>query len=249
MRKEEYNKRKAFIDQFVNNYDDEEYQKMRVYEDKIEEENKKKNSICPKCKHTDIIQVFRRPKGEIHGSVNGSSNFYHSSWVLGSNASQSSSIEGKLDGELDTYRVNQCKHCGHEWEIEKEELCIFSTDYYTDKIDYREHAIRLADKVVMLMRDVEKFDPDRLDNKHENVEEFIKDEVENILYWSHISPDTMPLEVLYYFVKRNGWKLIKRESVLKEYPYDDGGEDYMGEFQPEFEEFLIKHFGFKRHFE
>ena len=48
---------------------------------------------------------------------------------------------------------------------------------------------------------------------------------------------------------QNKYDIHKKEEVFVEYNYNDGGQDYLGSFEPKFEAFLIEHFGFKKHFE
>ena len=48
---------------------------------------------------------------------------------------------------------------------------------------------------------------------------------------------------------QNKYDIRREEEVFAEYNYNDGGRDYLGSFEPEFEAFLMEHFGFKKHFE
>ena len=57
------------------------------------------------------------------------------------------------------------------------------------------------------------------------------------------------LELLYYMAYRNKYNIRPYEEVFAEYDYNDGGQNYLGSFEPKFEAFLIEHFGFKKHFE
>lgn len=110
-----YQERKAKINAYWKKYNERE---EKIVSDKYREEMaeyRKLTSSCPRCKSTDVIQHFVRTKGEMHGEGNS----------YGSMSGNFLSISGhyhgssKIDGELDTYPVNKCKTCGHEWVIEQ----------------------------------------------------------------------------------------------------------------------------------
>lgn len=124
LRKEKYNRYKEYIDSVISQFESEEESKRNEYMDKVRENNKIHNQTCPNCGSKNTIQVFRRPKGEIHGSLNGYSS--HDSYLFGSYSSHRS--YGKIDGNLDTLKVNQCKECGQEWEHKDEKQTIYRFD-------------------------------------------------------------------------------------------------------------------------
>lgn len=109
-KREAYQARKAMIDEWKHSYWRQGYNSVtdRYYRDK--EYAEKKNSVCPKCKSTDVVNHIRRNKGELHGKGNISGGF----GLFGGYVSGSS----KVDGSLDTLPVNKCNTCGHEWYVE-----------------------------------------------------------------------------------------------------------------------------------
>ena len=108
-----YQKRKKLITDFL----DSEYEKRSNIKQKIYEENvveaKKLNSICPNCWSTNVINLVKRSKGEIHG--NGYTHTSLSSGILSSSYHNSSDFN--INGDLDTYPVNKCNTCGNEWNV------------------------------------------------------------------------------------------------------------------------------------
>ena len=116
--KRRYQERKKLITDYLSMY----MKKQTEQRDKEYEEEKKRvnsvNSKCPKCGSTNVVNHIKRAKGEIHG--NGTISGFSSSSLFSSH----SSLHGhsKIDGKLDTYPVNKCNECGHEWEIEKAEF-------------------------------------------------------------------------------------------------------------------------------
>ena len=244
LRKEKYNRYKAYVDSVVSQFKSEEEDKRHEYTDKIREVNKIHNQTCPNCKSKNIIQVFRRPKGELHGSLDSHSS--HSSYLFGSHSSHRSS--GKIDGSLDTLRVNQCKDCGQEWEHKDEKEMIYSSDWYSGKCDRYVDVPSFLRRVWYLITDVEEYDPNKLDNPCDSVQEFIEMKKEEICkHWGRGVLD-LPLEILYYYARSNRLDLFYNEEIIEKYNYNDGGELYLGKFTPKMEYFLINKFGFKYHF-
>lgn len=244
LRKEKYNRYKAYIDSIVSQFKSEEENKRDKYIDKVREGNKIHNQTCPNCKSKNIIQVFRRPKGEIHGSLSGYSS--HSSYLFGSHSSHRTS--GKIDGNLDTLKVNQCKECGQEWEYNDENQMIYSFDWYSSKCDRNENVPSFLRRVWYLIEDIENYDPNKLDNPCNSVQEFIEMKKEEICkLWGRGVLD-LSMEVLHYYARCNLSSLAYDDEILEEYTKDDGGERYLGKFTPKMEDFLINKFGFKYHF-
>ena len=249
-RKAKYTLVKDYIDTIVNEHEDAEYRKRKDYEDKEELKNKESNSKCPNCHNKNIIQVYRRPKGEIHGSLDSHSSHYSSHGLFSGYSSSTSKATGKIDGSLDTLRVNQCKDCGHEWEIKPECITIWSDDYYYGKEDYKTRIHDFLRRVRCLMKDIEEYDPTRLDNKYDSVEALIEYRIEDIKWWLGRSlTDIISIELIHYYARRYSYDLTYQNKILMEYDYNDGGEDYLGQLNPDIEEFITKHFGIKRHFE
>ena len=244
LKKEKYNQYKEYIDSIVSQFELEEENKRHEYIDKIREVYKIHNQTCPNCKSKNIIQVFRRPKGEIHGSLNGYSS--HSSYLFGSHSSYSS--RGKIDGNLDTLRVNQCKECGQEWEHKDENQMIYSSNWYSGKCNRYENVPLFLRRIWYLIEDIEEYDPNKLDNPCNSIEEFIEIKKEEICKcWGEGVLD-LSMEVLHYYARRNSSSLVYNNEILEEYTEDDGGKLYLGKFTPEMEKFLITEFGFKYHF-
>lgn len=248
-RKEKYTLVKNYIDDIVKTHQDDEYDKMKSYEEKEERKNKECNSKCPNCRHKDIIQVYKRPKGEIHGSLDSHSSHYSSYGLFGGYSGSSSRSKGRLDGSLDTLRVNQCKNCGHEWEIKPESLTIFSDDYYYGKVDYKDTIFSILRRVRCLIEDIDEFNPSRLDNKYESVDDLLTDKIKNIKWCAGTTIDILSIELIQYYARKYSYDLTYRNEILMGYDYDDGGENYLGQLNPRIEEFITKHLGIKRHFE
>lgn len=245
-RKALYNERKSYIDDIINAHQVEEEQKISKQEERIAKENKISNNNCPHCGCTDIIQVYKRTKGEISGSIESNSHSIYSHNFFSGWGSFTHNTNGNIDGSLDTFRINQCKECGHEWERKSDRVTIYSSDDYVGKSDWDMYARYFINDIRSLLHRISLFDPNKLDNKYNSIEEMIDDEKSNFWYrkiksWS--------LELLYYYAYQNKYKLRFNEEIFAEYEYDDGGCKYLGKFQPEIEEMLIKHFGFKKHFE
>lgn len=243
LRKEKYNRYKEYIDSVVSQFNSEEENKRHEYIDEIRNENKVHNQTCPNCKSENIIQVFRRPKGEIHGSLDSYSS--HSFRLFGSYSSHKSL--GNIDGNLDTLRVNQCKDCGQEWEHKDEKKIIGPSDWYFGKCDRYKNVSEFLRRVWFLIEDVEEYDPNKLDNPYNSVQEFIDDKKENIIIiWGEGIMD-LSMEVLHYYAYINSFNLICDDEILGENRHEDG-ETYLGKFTPKMEDFLINIFGFKYHF-
>lgn len=244
LRKEKYNRYKEYIDSVVFQFNSEEENKRTEYIDKVREENKIHNQTCPNCKSKNIIQVFRRPKGELHGSLNGYSSY--SSGLFAFHSSHRSS--GKIDANLDTLKVNQCKECGQEWEHKDEnKMVYYSSDWYFGKCDRYENVPSFLRRVWHLIEDIENYNPNKLDNPCNSIQEFIEMKKGEICkYWGRGVLD-LSMEVLHYYARCNSFSLIYGE-ILEKYTKDDGGILYLGKFTPKMEDFLINEFGFKYHF-
>ena len=245
-RKASYNTRKEYINKLVTTHNKEQAQKRSDYIDKKEKENKKDNHRCPRCGCTETIEVFRRPKGELTGSFSSNSSSSYSHGLFSGYGESSHSSRGSLKGSLDTLKVNRCTKCENEWEILPEVIYPSQIDYFVGEEDWDTYAKHFINDVTRLIRKIKEFDPSQLDNKFNSVDEIIEDTKNDIWYkkvkgWS--------LELLYYMAYQNKYDIRREEEVFAEYNYNDGGQDYLGSFEPKFEAFLMEHFGFKKHFE
>lgn len=245
-RKALYNKYKSYIDEIIQTHNEDQCQKKFEYIDKKEQDNKKSNHICPHCKSNEVIEVFGRQKGELKGSFNSSSSSSYSHSLFSGYGSSSHSSSGNINGSLDTFKVNRCSKCGHEWEKLPE--CIYPSEikYFPGKENWDDYIPYFISHITRLIDKINRFDPDRLDNKFNSVDEIIEDAKNNT--WYKLVKD-LPLELLYYITYQNKYHISRKEEVFAKYNYDDGGQDYLGSFEPKFEAFLIEHFGFKKHFE
>lgn len=245
-RKTLYNTYKEYIDDIVKAHNKDQAQKRNNYIDKKEKENKESNHKCPRCGCTETIEVYRRPKGELDGSFSSSSSSSYSHGLFSGYGESSHSSRGSIKGSLDTLKVNRCTKCEHEWEILPEVIYPSQVDYFFGEEDWDTYAKYFINDVTRLIHKIEEFDPNQLDNKYNSIDEIIEDAKTDIWYkkvkdWS--------LELLYYMAYQNKYDIRKDEEVFAEYNYNDGGQDYLGSFEPEFEAFLMEHFGFKKHFE
>lgn len=86
-------------------------EKFSVIADKKRRENREKvekeNSVCPKCKSTNVNDRIKRHQGSIDGKFEGSG---WNALTFGSSYSY-----GRIKGEFDTNEVNKCNDCEHEW--------------------------------------------------------------------------------------------------------------------------------------
>lgn len=71
------------------------------------EEEKRRNSICPKCGSIHVNDRIKRQQGEISGEFGGGG---WSALTFGSSSSY-----GSISGKMDTNEVNKCNDCQHEW--------------------------------------------------------------------------------------------------------------------------------------
>ena len=241
-RKAFYNEHRSYINEILQTHNKDQRQKRDEYISKKEQENKNLNCTCPHCKSNDVIEVFRRQKGELKGSFNSSSSHSHSLF----SGYSSCSSNGKIEGYLDTFKVNKCSRCGWEWEKLPEIICPSEISFFSGEEDWDICATWFINHITRLINKINSFDPNRLDNKFNTIDEIIEDSKNNVWY---TSVKDWPLELLYHITFINRDDVIKQEEVFSKYEYDDGGEDYLGSFSQKYEEILINHFGFKKHFE
>ena len=163
-----YQERKSMIERYL---DDERSRRHQIESEKYSTRKKdadKINSKCPHCGSTDIINVIIRTKGEIHGegSYHSHGYSYFGTGLFSGNGS------GRIDGEMDTYPVNKCKSCGHEWNRVEPEWKSEDDIYCTSKgFDYPEHFFLQIKRYLNMKHDPydknEKFNS--LEEKRENL--------------------------------------------------------------------------------
>lgn len=253
LRKEKlrYNERKSYIDDFVNKLNlaehEKEMQSVKTHNDLA----KRHNSVCPNCFSKDIVKKFKRQKGEIHGSIDGESYSSHSGFLFGSSSYQSGYVNGKIDGNLDTLKVNKCNHCGNEWEIMEEKLWLKNKEYYFGKIDWKFNTTYFIKNCILAFEKIDEFNPSRLDEECNTIEEKIKEQVnyiKNKCCYDHTKE--LPLEVLYYYVRKYDYEvsLYNKNKIFAPTMNLHGVDMYMGKFHDRLEKFLIEYLGFKYHF-
>jgi hypothetical protein len=249
--KETFNRKKDFIDEFIQTYKNEETIKRRAYQDKENERNKKYNKECPNCHSTNIIQVYRRNVGKINGKIRYSSSYSSSHSIFSGYSSFDSSTNGDLHGSLDTIRVNKCNKCGHEFE-HKEYVCVSFDDYYYGKRHWEMGCQYLIEKVYDGICDLEDFNPQDLTEKCSTIEEkkesiinYIKEC--NLVHFDEIKD--LPIEIIFYYASRN-CRFYNEDEVFYygKYKCDNKVQQYMGRFTDKVERFLIEELGFKYHF-
>ena len=104
--------KQTLIDPYLKAKEDEAKRIGKEEYDKELSKCEEKNSVCPKCGGKTIINKFLRVQGKIEGK----------------SRSYGFSSSGDIDGEIDTFKVNECKDCGHQWELSKPE---YELDDYT----------------------------------------------------------------------------------------------------------------------
>lgn len=101
--------RRAIIDPYIEKKV-EECKKIGQEEYKrLQDECGIKNSACPKCGGKDIINRFVKIQGEVDGHSHG--------YPFGGSY-------GSIEGKLNTFKVNECKVCGNQWEIAEPEYSL-----------------------------------------------------------------------------------------------------------------------------
>ena len=253
LRKEKlrYNERKSYIDDFVNKLNLAEHEKEIESVKSHNDLAKRHNSVCPNCFSKDIVHKFKRQKGEMHGSIDGESYSSHSGFLFGSSSYQSGYVNGKIDGNLDTLKVNKCNHCGNEWEIMEEKLWLKNKEYYFGKIDWKFNITYFIKNCILALEKIDEFNPSRLDEECNTIEEKIEQQVNYIkdkCCYEHTKE--LPLEVLYYYVRKYDYEvsLYNKNKIFAPTMNLRDVDKYMGKFHDRLEKFLIEYFGFKYHF-
>ena len=253
LRKEKlrYHERQLYIDDFVNKLNAVEHEKKMQSVKTHNDLAKIHNSICPNCYSKDIVKKFNRNKGSLNGYIDGSSYSSHNSFLFHSSSFNESSIDGKIDGSIDTIRVNKCNHCGNEWEIMEEKLWLNSKDYYFGKIDWKFNTTYLIKKCILAFEKIDEFNPSCLDEECNTIEEKIEQQVNYIkemCCYNHTKE--LPLEVLYYYVRRYDYEVSRynKNKIFAPTKNTHEVDKYMGKFHNRLEKFLIEYLGFTYHF-
>lgn len=245
-KKEYFTNRKTLVDSYVKNNIDKQFDLSRSYRQREAERNKNHNSRCPICGSNEVVLNYKRYKGEVKGSLDGS---YSSSLFRGSGH-----VSGNLDGKFDTLVVNKCNKCGNEWENRPETAYLINNDWYAGKFNYEENTKAFLRKIGRKLKDVDNFDKysldetcttkqEKFDKCIDDIKEYLNDYCEELI--------ELPLEVLIYYYK---WCNCIREwddIVIFDYEIDDyrgkywGNKIYLGRFQPNIENILVNYLGFK----
>ena len=98
---------------------------------------------------------------------------------------------------------------------------------------------------------IDEFNPSRLDEDCNTIEEKIEQEVNYIkdkCCYEHIKE--LPLEVLYYYARKYDFELYlyDKNKIFAPTKNLHDVDKYMGKFRDRLEKFLIEHFGFTYHF-
>lgn len=181
---------------------------------RVSDEEKKNNSICPKCKSTNVNDRIKRQQGEINGKFSGEG---WSALTFGSSHSS-----GSIKGSMDTNEVNKCNDCQHEWKKYKGTyIYSWGDDVIKKQLDWLRGALRLFYDAKYC-----KFDPMDLDEKYNSLEEkksvllkfandsfylrWVKD------FWTGVSIDALEELVKKYVTTSiySNWKTYYNEELL-----------------------------------
>lgn len=247
--KKKYLERKCYIDTIVETHRKSEYSKQRTEINEHNNRAKINNAKCPKCNNKDVIQVYRRHKGDIEGSIKSTFDSYHSSFLFASYSHNSYKQDGYIDGHLDTLVVNKCNSCNHEWEHIEDKSILNSKEYYRGKINWTEYTGYLLSSIYRAAEKIKNFNPNDLDEVSSTLKEKIEvclNEIKNEWFFDYLK-DTS-IEVLYYYARTN----YDLGNYLTEFCfYDNYLKDkhnaYMGKFVPYVENFLYQ-LGFRNYF-
>jgi hypothetical protein len=251
LRKEKlrYNEKKLYIDDYVKKLKNTEYAKQKDALVEYNENAKKNNSICPNCYRKDVIKIFKRNKGEINGSIDGKSSSSHSSFLFSSYSHHSNSINGNIEGNLDTLRVNKCNHCGHEWNIIEIKHWFDNNDYYSGKIDWKFYTTNLIQNCIWALKEIDNFNPYNLNEECNNIEEKIEQQVNKIKEkYCYKYTHELSMEVLYYFVRIYYDYHSDYKKIFTPTNNSFEVDTYMGRFNKRIENFLVNYLGYKYNF-
>ena len=133
----------------------------------------------------------------------------------------------------------------------EEKLWLNSKDYYLGKIDWKFNTTYFIKSCMLAFEKIDKFNPSRLDEECNTIEEKIEQEVNYIkekCCYDHTKK--LPLEVLYYYARKYDFELYlyDKNKIFAPTKNMSDVDKYMGKFHNRLEKFLIEHFGFKYHF-
>lgn len=249
--KKKYLIRKEYVDAFLKNVEDQQEKLRKEETEKIRQINKQINTTCPNCKSKNVHHTYKRQKGTVNGhlssNANHSASSIHGLFTGSSYSSFSSKTIGDLHGEFDTFKVNKCNDCNHEWEI-RDEYIIF-LDYYPGQINYERDVPRFLNQVLHVIEHASTFDSTNLSETCETVDEYIQKEVTHLF---EIFDDIkcLTIELLAYYAHRYSYNLTVEDEILggtwKTRNYEE--DCYLKTFPENIEKPLMEWFGFKKHF-
>lgn len=138
------------------------------------EDAHRKNTVCPSCGDVSARGRFKRLKGEINGS---SSSSFDAIAVLGTGIGSGRSY-GSVNGSMDTEQVNECRSCGHEWEVTKLRRSDFDIESLCRYIRWFTQSIKEAKEV--------KWDPNDLSSPYNSLAEAQNGELNKMLEGYHL---------------------------------------------------------------
>lgn len=247
--KERYNIIKSYIQKHIDAVERLEDAKRDSYMELFNKEAEKNNSICPKCKHSNVFQVYHRPKGEITGSLDSKSESLFRAGLFGGGYYHSSA-KGTLNGQFDTLKVNKCGDCNHEWEYVDLIGIVFSSDYYPQKVDYSRDVPYFIEDCHDAIEDLKNFDPSKITEECNTLEEKeaqLISRLKDKCWYKTVSK--LSVELLHYYTSRYSYRISNTCAKSALIPFHEKEVDeYMGTFTAEWEDFLVNKLGFKKHF-
>lgn len=246
-RKEEYRRKKKVLDDLYEPIKLDSWDKERTHIREKKEKCANKNQTCPKCGSKNVHLEYKRIIGSLDGSIAGNG---HGSSLFGS-GHYSSSLNGNVHGELDTFKVNKCSDCEEEWEhIDIDN--IKPDKYYSGSIDFKNDAYMIAyelDKII----DVH-YDPNDIKEKYDSYEDKYADALESFKKSIKTYFDRYKyIELLFYIMADNYYDIPtdRFDNIVDGYYHKNSYESkcncldkYLGSFTPEIVK-LLENVGFK----
>lgn len=214
--KKAYREKKARIDAIIAEHNNSDMAARLKFNQEEEKRVAISNSTCPHCTSKAVHQEFKKLEGGFHGKSSG--DIYGGGNFFGSSMYGHSS--GRIDGKLDTYRINKCEDCGHEWEIA--EVRNGNKHWYSGKVDYQGDLSRLAYRISDVL-DVE-YDPKDITEEYDSYEEKRAAMIEKLKKYSG-DIINLPIEIIWYYVVTYSYELSSsrleklRKSRAKYDPY------------------------------
>jgi predicted glycogen debranching enzyme len=158
---------------------------------------------------------------------------------------------GELHGTLDTYKVNQCKSCGHEFEY-KEQRYLWSDDYYYGKIDIKLNSYLFLTEISKALDELNNFNPNKLTEECNTIEEKKIQLCKKLKeYYIYVKIMNYPIEVIIYAaLQEDFYKSPRCEQIINfgKYKYDFDVHDYLAKLTPQAHDLMVNYLGFKYHF-